>query len=499
MPDIDDRTPEQKERYRVANLPNGDTRVVRVRDGLANVMTGSGTTVDRRSYGQWVMPFMDQYQIEAAYRGSWLMRKVVNLPAFDMTRAWRDWQGSNPQIEALEEEEKRLNVREKVRLAKIMGRLGGGAILMGINQGEPGDVVIWDQIAKGDLRYLHVVSRYALNIGPIVGDPDDPDFGTPEYFELRRTGQQPLKIHRDRVLVFKGEFAGAGSATSVERADFWGDSVVAAVDEPVRNAETAMNEFASIIHEAKIDVFGIPDLLNNVGTPEYEARLIRRLELANLGKSTHRALVKDAAETWEQRQVSWAGMPEVIRTYLSVVAGASDIPATRLLGKSADGMNATGEGDQSNYDQMISSLQTNELRPLLEKMDQALIPSSAPGGKVEDIYFEFAPLNLPSEQQMAETEAKEAETLSKLVATALFEDTALEEAFSNRMIESGRWPGYEDARKKALAAAAEEPTPEDIAGTGIANDPATGTGQPGTGVVPPRRTVPPRVPPTPVG
>lgn len=476
MPDIDPN--EGKERYRVAALPNGDTKVTRVRDGLANVMTGAGTTVDRRTYAKWVNPFMDQTQVEAAYRGSWLMRKIVNLPAFDMVRAWRDWQGSNDQIERIEKEEKRLGVREKVRLALTLGRLGGGAILMGINQGKPADPVLTEQLGPDSLRYLHVVSRFALNLGPTVADPNDPNFGLPQYVELRRTGTaQPIRIHTDRVIFFKGEFAGMSASAVAQRADFWGDSVVLSCDEPVKNAETAMNEFAALISEAKIDIFGIPDMLNNVGTPDYETRLVRRLELANMGKSTHRALIRDAAETWEQRQVSWAGMPEVIRSYLAVVAGAADIPATRLLGKAPDGMNATGEGDQSNYDQMIQTKQTNELRPLLEKLDAVLIPSSNPGGKVEDVYFEFAPLSVPSEKELAELENKEADTITKLNATGLFQGEALEEAYSNRMVESGRWPGYEAARKKALAEAEENPSDEDVAGvTQTGAVPSTQTG-----------------------
>ena len=75
-----------------------------------------------------------------------------------------------------------------------------------------------------------------------------------------------------------------------------------------------------------------------------EKRVMRRLEIAQAAKSNHRAVIRDAAETWEQRQITWGGMPEIIMTYVSLVAAASDIPATRLMGKAPDGMNATGEG-----------------------------------------------------------------------------------------------------------------------------------------------------------
>jgi phage-related protein (TIGR01555 family) len=468
------RQAETHSRFTDAAYVNG--RVTPVRDGLANVMTGSGTSVDKRMHARWVQTFTDQEQIVASYRGSWLMRRVVDTPADDMTRAWRDWQGSDEQIEKLEAEEKRLNLREKVKTAIRLGRLGGGALILGIRNSASASPLP-ENMGLGDLQYVHPVSRYALEVGELIDDPDDPNFGEPGFFKLKRKGtQDAVPIHHSRVIVFKGDFALGMAGTTADRADYWGDSVVSACLDPVNNATSAMNEFAALIAEAKVDVFGIPDLLNNVGTPEYETRLMRRLEIARMGVSTHRALVRDAGETWEQRQISWSGMPEVIRTYLAVVAGASDIPATRLLGKAPDGMNATGEGDQNNYNQMIRARQDNLLRPQLEKLDAALIPSAL-GTVPDEVYFEFAPLSVPTEQQAAETEAKEAETLGKLASTGLFEDDALEEAFSNRMIESGRWPGYEEARKKALAAAEREPDPADVAGLGITQPPQPG--QPG--------------------
>jgi hypothetical protein len=66
----------------------------------------------------------------------------------------------------------------------------------------------------------------------------------------------------------------------------------------------------------------------------------------------------------------------VLRTFLSIVAGAADIPATILLGKSPDGMNATGDSDFRAYYDSIGSKQDNELRPLIERVDEVLIPSA---------------------------------------------------------------------------------------------------------------------------
>jgi phage-related protein (TIGR01555 family) len=102
-----------------------------LRDRLANIMTGAGTSNDARSHNFHVLNRLTYQQIEASYRSSWLMRNAVDIPPYDMTRAWRDWQADDDQIEIIEAEERRLGLREKVRKALILGRLGGGALILG--------------------------------------------------------------------------------------------------------------------------------------------------------------------------------------------------------------------------------------------------------------------------------------------------------------------------------------------------------------------------------
>lgn len=424
-------------------------------DALANIMTGSGTTVDRRTHARWVDSIVDRYQIDAAYRGNWLMRKIVDLPPKDMTREWRDWQANDDQIEKLEAEETRLKVRLKVRAALVLARLGGGAIILGVDQGGPADELNVDALRADSLKYMHVVSRWQVELGEIITDPESEWYGEPEYFELTGKGSmQKVRVHPSRVITFRGLFSGTLSTTGKEA--YWGDSLVMSINEAVVNATTAMNEFASLISEAKVDVLGIPEMMNGMGNPDYEKKLMRRLELAQVGKSVHRALVKDAAETWEQKQINWAGMPDVMRAYLAVAAGAADIPATRLLGKAPDGMNATGEGDDRNYNAMIASMQENDLSPLLERLDAVLIPSAL-GSRPDEVHYVWAPLSEMTEAEQAEIEEREAKSVQAYALTGLIDDEALGEAVENRLIESGRWPGLEDALKKAKARAAREP------------------------------------------
>lgn len=401
-------------------------------DGLVNVMSGRGTSVDKRVHNHWYFQKRTPYEVLSAYRTSWLMSKIVDLPAQDMTREWREWQSDD--ASSLMDIEKRLNLKAKFELALTYGRLGGGAIIIGL--GDDASQPLTDK----PIKYLHVVTRYELAIGPIDRDVESDNFGEPEYFSLNYQGGGQ-NIHPSRVIVFKGEKVpnmGLGYHEDV----FWGDSIIDRIDSAVKNAEATSDGFASLVDEAKLDTYKFAGLADLISSEDGDEKAITRLQAMNSGKSTHRGRILDKDDDWEQKQITWAGMPDMIAAYYGLVAGAADIPVTRLLGKSAQGMNATGEGDEKNYLSMIATAQESKLRPALERLDPLLI-SEAKASKTTT--WEFAALDMPNEKERAEIENKQADTISKLEATNLIPESALAKSVHQRMIQSGQWPALEEA------------------------------------------------------
>jgi hypothetical protein len=129
------------------------------------------------------------------------------------------------------------------------------------------------------------------------------------------------------------------------------------------------------------------------------------------------------------------------------MAGAADIPVTRLIGRSASGMNATGEGDLRNHYDNIKAMQVLELGPALAALDEVLIRSTF-GEMPEDFWYSWNPLWQPSVRELAETDRFEANAIAILQKTNLVPVKALEKAVQNRMVESGRYPGLEDFLKQ---------------------------------------------------
>jgi phage-related protein (TIGR01555 family) len=411
-----------------------------LRDRLANIMTGAGTSNDARSHNFHVLNRLTYQQIEASYRSSWLMRNAVDIPPYDMTRAWRDWQADDDQIEIIEAEERRLGLREKVRKALILGRLGGGALILGL--GDDPSTPLPTTIGTGALKYAHVLSRYRVTLGQIIQDPASPWFGEPEFFQLASTNGVPAKIHPSRVIPFRG-LQVPDMGLGIIDDWYWGDPIAQSIQDAVNDAETATGGFASLISKARVGVLKVPQLMERWATDEHEQQFLKRLALANVGASTHQMMVIDGEEDWSQFEVTWAGMPDVIKIYLSVVAGATQIPATRLLGKAPDGMNATGEGDERNYNTMVSGKQENELRPLLDRIDAVMLPSI--GIADPDVGYAFAPLSVLSEKEKADIAYTKAQAVQIYANTALVPTIALEKGVQNMLSEDELLPGLDGA------------------------------------------------------
>jgi phage-related protein (TIGR01555 family) len=410
-------------------------------DGLVNVLTGRGTSIDRGANNFWYFTKKDPAQILAAYRSNWLIAKIVDLPAKDMVREWRDWKAENADIEKLEAVEKALGLRGKILTALIYGRLGGGAIIMGFGDSDP-----MQPAPEGrPLSYLHVVSKHQLTIGRQIMDPASPLFMQPENFMLSSVASQ-VRLHPSRVVVFKGKHVPDLPGATWEDV-FWGDSVIDSVDRAVQNAVTTTDGFAALIDEAKIDIYLLSGLVEQLAQDGGDAKVMTRIEAMNTGKSIHRAVILDKDDKWEQRQLSWTGMPDMIRATYSLVAGAADIPATRLFGKAPDGMNATGDSDERNYRAMIATEQGMCLRPALEQIDRHLLATakvSSPG-----VSWEFAPLSTLTEKEAADIGKTNAETAKSYADSGLVPIDALSKGVQNKLVEDGTYPGLEQALEES--------------------------------------------------
>lgn len=409
-------------------------------DTLVNLVSGLGTVKDKSTATAFGLTLLDKNQIDNAYRGDWIARKIVDIPAFDETREWRDWQAEKPEIEKLEAEEARLGLQSKVAKARTLSRLyGGAAIFIGTGETETMTELRPERIGRRGIKYLHVFSRHEMIAGELEQDPLSPWYGEPKKYTLAGADVM-VDIHPSRVV----RFVGAEMPDRVLAYDGWGDSVLQAVYDAVIQAGSAAAAIAAMLQEAKVDVVKIPGFMESLATDEYRARLLTRYSLANTGKSITNTLMLDGDEEWSSKQLTFQTLPEVLNTYLQIASGAADIPATRMLGQSPGGLQSTGKSDERNYYDRIGAGQNLQLRPALSRLDEALI-RSALGSRPPAVHYTWAPLWQMTEVEKADVALKKAQAVKALADTGLIPDEAFARGVQNMFVEDGTFPGLDAA------------------------------------------------------
>jgi phage-related protein (TIGR01555 family) len=420
-----------------------DSRVISI-DGYANLASRIGTPGDKSYFGRYVFQPLDQSDLEGAYRTSWL-GKIIDIKAEDTFREWRTWQGDKDQISKIEGLETSLNLRgaylEADRLAMIYG---GAAVFLGGLPGALSMPVNLDAVKQDSLKYVTVMDRWDVTVGEMETDPTTREYGLPRYYNL---GSE--RVHPSRVV----RFIGRQKPNMRREWDGWGDPLWAGLREAVRNTDAITAGISALVQEAKLDVISIPGLSQKISTREFEDILVKRFNTQLMLKSIINALLLDGGngdgktgEIHTTKTQTFAGLPDITDRFLMILCAMADVPATRLLGRAPQGMNSTGESDEKNYAVMVKARQDLKITPVTRFADEIVV-RSALGMMPTGMWYDWNPLAVTSEKDAATVEKTYADAFVARMGTGAIDDTVLAKSELNRMIETGRYPGIEEAIK----------------------------------------------------
>lgn len=433
-------------------------------DRLINFVSGLGTDKDKSTHARHYRTFIDKNELDSAYTSSWLSAQIIDVPCDDMTREWRKWNGGPRQSRYIAKTEHALRVRERVNQALKMARLyGGAAILIGVNgDDDPTTPLDPKSIGKGDLKYLHALSRYEIWAAAIDRDPFSPYYSEPVYYTVHSAGPAPspiqsgpvsqltssidpnrpmgaVYVHPSRVI----RFLGPTKLELSQTLDGWGISILQRCREAIIHAEQTAGNLAALTNEAKIDVLRIPGLTQNIIRDDYRTKLQARFTQASMAKSINNMLILDREEEWDQKTPSFGGLDKVLELYLQIVAGAADIPLTRLLGTTSPGLNANGAENTRNYYDSLASRQEIELRPGLERLDEMLI-RHAIGSRPEELDFEWLPLWQMRENESAALHLQKAQMNQIYATVGVMSKEAMAKSIQGQLVADHVYPGLEE-------------------------------------------------------
>ncbi|MBR2824431.1 MAG: DUF1073 domain-containing protein [Clostridia bacterium] len=358
------------------------------------------------------------------YRRSWLAKRIIDMPCEDMTRLWYTLPADLPpeDRDALARLEARHGIRREITDAIRWARLYGGACALMVLRGqerrlaEPLDP---DDVAPGDFQGLLVRDRYS-GLEPSLEteeDLDDPDFGYPKYYDFDTETLGRLRVHHSRILRFTGRDL---PQTEELAQGYFGASELEHIQEELEKRTVTSRNIARLVFQANITTLKMSDFgeILALGTDRQKQQVLSAIAEQNRLRDSFGLQLLSAGDTYENHPYSFAGLGEVYEAFLTDMAGAAGIPATRLFGRSPEGMNATGESDLKNYYELIDQMRERHLRPALEKL-LPVMALSCWGCAPEDLRITFPSLVTVSPREEADIRARETETVIQAVAAGL--------------------------------------------------------------------------------
>ena len=370
------------------------------KDGWKKLLTGFGMLKDK-STPQGTIPGFDRLlpqSLEVLYYSGGVAKNAVDIPCESLVQNGFEVQGDDGTLYAAFEE---INGPAAFQEAlKWVRMLGGALVVMDVAGAGNWDTPWVPGTGKSYIRGLRVYPCERVLLGQMtqIAQPESPYFEDYEMFVLRNINGGEFKVHASRCLVFH-------STTKVDKTmpgwleeeKYWGLSAIYEGLEETRNFDLSNQGVSHLMQECSVGKYKLSNLEQLVAESNYKA-IYNRLEAMDEQKSVINGIFLGEGEDYKRENVTFAGVPEILDRQMMGVSGAYRIPVTKLFGRSAAGMNATGEGDDDNYNARIAGLQKIQVLPPLKKLLCCINASTKTikpmhPGELPKIVVDFKPLS----------------------------------------------------------------------------------------------------------
>lgn len=194
------------------------------------------------------------------------------------------------------------------------------------------------------------------------------------------------------------------------------------------NAETVREAIAELMLRFRTDY--ITTSSENISNEEYLARI----KFNNFSKNNLSTLLLSENETLNQVTTSLSGFDNIISQAYELVVASSRIPATRLMGMSPRGFNATGESDLKHFYELIKQFQA-VLKPILIYCLQVILKFEMKQFENLTLDIEFNSLGHLSEKEKVEISNLKSDYFLKLQDNQVITDNEVIECIKNNDLE----------------------------------------------------------------
>ena len=319
------------------------------------------------------------------YKTHGILQTAIDMPVLDAFRGGLDFSSDELDVSDLEDfcdwlEEKA--ILQKFSHAVIWKRLFGGSALV-INAGQDPKTPLEAMKVNKDFLDFYAAARWEL----MALNPANQSMGSmskdSDSYQIYGT-----TMDKSRVLVMSGKEAPFIIRNQLSG---WGMSEVERMIADFNLYLETKNVLYEILDEAKLDVYHLAGYADSLATADGTQLINQRVQLTNQLKNFQKALILDKEDEYQQKQLSFSGLAEIMKENRIGIASALRMPITKIFGLSASGFNS-GEDDIENYNAMVESEIREPARPMLNTVIK--ICARAFFGDEYTIKYKFKPLRM---------------------------------------------------------------------------------------------------------
>ena len=384
-----------------AEISNSLTTLI---DGITTGTTTQVSQVDTLFINQrWYLISNYRQLLSQLYTEHGLVQTLIDQPVDDGYRSGFDIKTGELDADDIENVhvylERNQIIQSLTQAIKWARLFGGGAILVLTDQ-DPTQPLNIKMITKDsplefravDMWELYNTQLNVMNV-PEVGKKLGAEMG--DFYNY-----YGMNVHKSRVIRIEGK---EPTSFIKPRLRGWGMSEVEKLVRSLNQYMKNQNVIFDLLDEAKIDVYKMDGLNDNLFTADGTKKVTTRIQHANTLKNYNNAITLDAKDDYIQKQINFTGLSDVLIQIRQGIAADLKMPMTKLFGISAAGFNS-GEDDIENYNSMIESEVRAKTKYIVADI-VCMVCQKLFGIIPDDLQIKFKPLRILSaleEEQVKE-------------------------------------------------------------------------------------------------
>ncbi|WP_238876863.1 DUF1073 domain-containing protein [Achromobacter xylosoxidans] len=313
---------------------------------------------------------------------------------------------------------------------------GGGAIVVIARDGralrDPLNLESLDQVLELKVFTLDDVSatekRYA--------DPNEANYGMPELYRVRTQAagvpSAEFFVHESRLIEIPGDPVPA--KLNRKGIPWAGRPAVSRAFRAIRRYGEGLHWALRLLEKKQQAVHKMKGLADAI-VADMEGAIRKRVEMVDAVRNALNGVAVDAEDDYQILTSDMSGVKDTLAEFQIALAAETGIPVTQLFGRSAAGLNATGDGDLEALYNTVAMGREVKVNPALERLvsliraQRALSAGDARGEAWSIKWPALKPATAKEIAEVrkanAEAQAREMDALSAAVDNGLSQEQAV--------------------------------------------------------------------------